>query len=333
MKRLSLFLFLAAWTLMSVSSVLAAQTAQKPIVLKISDQVSDTSALNIGLRHMADILAKKSGGTMKMEVFGNGKLGNNRETLEQLQSGVLEMQAPSIAPLSGFNKACEFLDMPYLFSDDKAAEKVLDGEVGDKIFDELKKSNYIGLAWWTQGWRHMTTSKKEVREPKDMKGLKFRVMENPLHIAHFKALGASPVPIAYSEILSSLQQGVVDGQENPYVNIKLSGFADVQPYIIETGHVYDPIPILVSKPIWDKLTDQQKQWLKEAAIEGRDYERDLTRKMDAEIKEELKKKGRNVIVELTPEQKAKFRAAVEPVYKEWSPKFNGMLEKVEKLQK
>lgn len=166
-----------------------------------------------------------------------------------------------------------------------------------------------------------------------MKGLKIRVMENPLHIAHFKALGASPVPIAYSEILSSLQQGVVDGQENPYMNIKLSGFYEVQKYIIETGHVYDPIPILISKPIWDSLTPQQQQWLKEAAIEGREHERELTRKMDAEIKDDLKSNGRNVVIELTPEQKAQFRLAVEPVYKEWAPKYNWMVEKAEALQR
>lgn len=328
MKRLSLLLIAAAWLLLPVSSALA----QRPIVLKISNQVSDTSALNISLTYMAEVLAKKSGGTMKMEVFPNGQLGSNRELLEQLQSGVLEMQAPSMAPLSGFNNVGEFLDMPYLFKDDTAAEKVLDGEVGDYIFAELEKSNYIGLAWWTQGWRHMTTTNREAREPADLKGLKFRVMENPLHIAHFKALGASPVPIAYSEILSSLQQGVVDGQENPYMNIKLSGFYEVQKYIIETGHVYDPIPILVSKPIWESLTPEQQKWLKEAAIEGRDHERNLTRKMDAEIKEELKNNGRNTVIELTPEQKAKFRAAVAPVYTEWSPKYNGLLEKVEKLQ-
>ena len=329
MKRLSVLMFtLTALMFLSATSALA----EKPIVLKISNQVSETTALNISLVHMAKILDQKSKGTMKMEVFPNGQLGSNRELLEQLQSGLLEMQAPSMAPLAGFNNAGAFLDMPFLFKDDAIAEKILDGEVGDYIFSELEKSNYIGLAWWTQGWRHLTTSKKEVHEPKDMKGLKIRVMENALHIALFSALGASPIPIAYSEILSSLQQGVVDGQENPYMNIKLSGFYEVQKYIIETGHVYDPIPILVSKPIWNKLSDQQKTWLKEAALEGRDYQRDLTRKMDADIKADLKKLGRNLIIELTPEQKARFRQAVEPIYKEWSPKFNGMLEKIKKLQ-
>ena len=330
MKRLNLLLL--ALTVLTCTPVSSALAAEKPVVLKISNQVSETTALNISLVHMAELLDKKSGGTMKMEVFPSGQLGNNRELLEQLQSGLLEMQAPSMGPLAGFNEAGVFLDMPFLFKDDASAEKILDGEVGDYIFAELEKSNYIGLAWWTQGWRHLTTGKREVREPEDMKGLKIRVMENPLHMALFRAMGASPVPIAYSEILSSLQQGVVDGQENPYMNIKLSGFYEVQKFIIETGHVYDPIPILVSKPIWDKLTDQQKAWLKEAAIEGRDHQRDLTRKMDADIKAELIKLDRNVIIELTPEQKQRFRKAMDPVYKEWSPKFNGILEKIDKLQ-
>lgn len=310
-----------------------AQAADKPIVLKISNQVTDTSALNLSLVEMGKILEQKSGGTMKLEVYPSGQLGSNRELLEQLQSGLLEMLAPSMAPISGFNKTGEFLDLPFLFKDEASAERILDGEVGDKIFAELEKSNFVGLAWWTQGWRHMTTKDREVHGPADMKGLKIRVMENPIYISFFKALGASPVPIAYSEILSSLQQGVVDGQENPYMNIKLSGFYEVQKYIIETAHVYDPIPILVSKPIWDQLTDQQKQWLKEATIEGRDIEREMTRKMDAEIKAELQKSGKNVVIDLAPEQRAQFRTAVEPVYTEWAPKYNGLVERVVELQK
>ena len=328
MKRIALLVILTLLLLPAAPAL-----AQRPIVFKTANQVTENSALNISLVRMGKILEEKSGGTMKIEVYPSGQLGSNRELLEQVQSGLLEMIAPSMAPLSGFNAVGEFLDMPYLFQDDASAEKVLDGEVGDYIFAELAKSNFIGLAWWTQGWRHMTTTKKEVHRPEDMRGLKIRVMENPLHIAHFKALGASPVPIAYSEILSSLQQGVVDGQENPYMNIKLSGFYEVQKYIIETGHVYDPIPILISKPIWDSLTPQQQQWLKEAAVEGREYERELTRTMDAEIKEDLKNNGRNVVIELTPEEKAQFRRAVEPVYKEWAPKYNGMVEKSEALQR
>jgi len=330
MKRLSLLLAFTAFMILAASMALA---AQKPIVLKMSNQVSADTALNVSLVHMAGILDKKSGGTMKMEVFPAGQLGNNRETLEQLQIGILEMQTPSMGPLAGFNKAGEFLDMPFLFSDDAVAERILDGEVGDWIFAELVKSNYIGLAWWTQGWRHLTTTSREVREPADMKGLKIRVMDNPLHIALFKALGATPVPMAYTELLAGLQQGVVDGQENPYMNIKLSGFWEVQKFIIETGHIYDPVPILVSKPIWEKLTPQQQTWLRESAIEGRDHQRELTRKMDADIKAELKKIGRNVIIELTPEQKAAFRKAMDPIYKERSPQFGGMLEKIETLQK
>ncbi len=331
MKRLCMLLFaLTALVLLSVSPALA---ADKPVILKITNVVSPDTPLNLSLVKMSEILAAKSGGALKLEVFPSGQLGNLRECLENLQAGTLEMMSPSLAALASFTNAGEFLNLPYLFKNDLAAEKILDGEIGAAIFKDMEKANFVGVAWWTQGMRHLTTSNREVHVPADMKGLKIRTMDNPLHMAHFKALGASAIPMSMTELLSSLQQGVVDGQENPYVNIKLSGYHEVQKYIIETAHLYDPVLILASKPIWDKLTPQQQQWIREAAIEGAKYERDLTRKMDAEIKAELNKNGRNVIIELTPEQKAQFRAAVEPVYKEYSPKYNGVVEKIEALQR
>jgi len=330
MKRLNLLLaLLTALMILSVSPALA----QKPIVLKITNVVAPDTPLNISLVRMSEILEAKSGGTLKLEVFPSGQLGNLRECLENLQAGTLEMMSPSLAALPSFTNAGEFLNMPYLFKDEESAEKVLDGEIGDAIFKELEKANFVGLAWAKQGMRHLTTTNREVHVPTDVKGLKIRTMDNPLHIAHFKALGASPIPMSMTELLSSLQQGVVDGQENPYVNIKLSGYYEVQKYIIETAHLYDPVLILASKPIWDKLTPQQQQWIREAAIEGAKYQRELTNKANAEIKEELKKNGRNVIIELTPEQWAQFRTAVEPVYKEYSPKYNGLVEKIEALQR
>jgi len=331
MNRLRLLLCaLAALVLLSAAPVLA---AGKPMVLKITNVVAPDTPLNVALVKMSEILDAKSGGTLKLEVFPSGQLGNLRECLENLQVGTLEMMSPSLAALPSFTNAGDFLNMPYLFKDEESAEKVLDGEIGDAVFKELEKANFIGLAWMKQGMRHLTTSNREVHAPADVKGLKIRTMDNPLHMAHFKALGASPIPMSMTELLSSLQQGVVDGQENPYVNIKLSGYHEVQKYIIETAHLYDPVLILASKPIWDTLTPQQRQWIRESAIEAAKYQRELTNKANAEIKEELKKNGRNVVIELTPEQWTAFRAAVEPVYKEYSPKYNGIVEKIEALQR
>ena len=311
-----------------------AQAAAKPMILKAAHTLPEDSGLHLGLVEAARILDEKSGGTMKIEIYSSGQLGDNRQLLEQTQTGLLDIQVNTLAVVSGsFSQAGEFFYLPFLFKNDRAVEQLLDGEIGNEIFAELEKVNLVGLAWWTQSWRHLTTTNREVRGPDDVKGLKIRTMDNPIYIDFFKALGASPTPISYSELLAALQQGVVDGQENPYLNIKQAGFYEVQKYIIETGHVYDVCPLFASKHLWDQLNEQQKQWVMEAAAGSRDYMRDVTRKLDADIKAELLKSGKNVIIELSPEQRAQFRAAVEPVYQKWAPKYGNIVERIEALQK
>ena len=312
----------------------SAQAAEKALVLKAAHVLPEDSAFHLGLLEAARVLDQKSGGTMKIEIYSSGQLGDNRQLLEQLQTGLIDLQVNTYAVVSGsFTRAGEFFYLPFLFKDDRAVEQILDGEIGDEICAELEKINCVCLAWWTQGWRHLTTTNRAVQAPNDIKGLKIRTMDNPIFIDFFKTMGASPTPVSYSELLAALQQGVVDGQENPYMNIKQAGLYEVQKYIIETAHVYDPSPFFVSKHMWNQLNDQQKRWLKESAVEARDYMRELTRTMDAEIKAELLKNGKTVIIELTPEQKAEFRAAVEPVYQNWAPKYNGMVERIMELQK
>ena len=311
-----------------------AQAAEKKLVLKAAHVLPEDSGLHLGLVETARVLEEKSGGTMTLDIYSSGQLGDNRQLLEQLQAGLIDVQINTLAVVSGsFSKAGEFFYLPFLFKDDRAVEQILDGEIGDEICAELEKIDCICLAWWTQGWRHLTTTNREVHEPGDLKGLKIRTMDNPIFIDFFKALGASPTPVSYSELLAALQQGVVDGQENPYLNIKQAGFHEVQKYIIETTHVYDPSPLFVSRHMWEQLNDQQRQWLKEASYAAAVYMRDLTRNLNNDIKEELIKSGKTTVIELTPEQRARFRAAVEPVYQKWSPNYNGMVERIEAMQK
>jgi len=302
------------------------------LVLRLGHVVDDKSGIQVGAEKMAEILAEKSGGKIKLEVYPHSQLGGNREMLESLQAGVLEMQAPAVAFLGGFNELTKILDLPYMFKNNAAAEFVLDGEVGTEILAALEDAGFVGLGWWTQGWRHLTTSKRPVRKPEDMKGLKIRVMENALHIEHFKALGASPIPMAYSEVLTSLQQGVIDGQENPYQNIKQAGFFEVQQYIIETGHIYDPIPVLFSKALWDNLTADQQKMIRDAAREATRFQRDYTYNLEADIRNEILGAGKNTVIQLTPEERAEFLKAVQPVYDNHSAEFGEYVKRIMKAQ-
>lgn len=323
-------LLVACIVLFAAPFVIAA--SDDVLVLRLGHVVDDKSGIQVGAEKMAEILAEKSGGKIKLEVYPHSQLGGNREMLESLQAGVLEMQAPAVAFLGGFNELTKILDLPYMFKNNAAAEFVLDGEVGTEILAALEDAGFVGLGWWTQGWRHLTTSKRPVRKPEDMKGLKIRVMENALHIEHFKALGASPIPMAYSEVLTSLQQGVIDGQENPYQNIKQAGFFEVQQYIIETGHIYDPIPVLFSKALWDNLTADQQKMIRDAAREATRFQRDYTYNLEADIRNEILGAGKNTVIQLTPEERAEFLKAVQPVYDNHSAEFGEYVKRIMKAQ-
>ena len=305
--------------------------AADAITLRIGHVVADGTNIDRGLDHFAELVAQKSNGGIVVEIYPNSALGGNREMCEQLQMGTLDMAAPSTAFLSAFTDKTALFDLPYLFKSEKAAWEVMDGEIGQQINADLLPAGFVNLGWLTQSWRHVTCN-NEVHKPADMKGLKIRVMDSPMHIAHFNALGASAVPMAFSEVYTALQQKTIDAQENPYSNIKMSRFDEVQKYIIETGHIYDPCPFLMSEKTWEKLSADQQAILSECAKEAIDWERQIAIEMDEEIKAEILTGGKTQIVELTDEERAEFRAAAQPVYDEFGPKIGeDVIAKVEEI--
>ena len=289
---------------------------EKVLVLRAGHVVAEETASHKGYLKWAELIEERSGGKMKMEVYPNSQLGGNREMLESVQAGSLDIVQPSLAFLGGFTDKTKLLDLPYLFDDEKDAEAILDGEVGQEILGSLEDQGMKGLCWWFQGWRH-TTANKEIRSPEDLKGVKIRVMENAMHIDHFKTLGANPIPMAFSEVLTGLQQGVIDAQENPYGNIRQSGFYRVNKYIIETKHLYDPIPVIMSKITWDKLTEEQREIIMETVLEAQAYQRELVQQMDQDDRDAIMAEGKNEIIELTLEERLKFREAAMPVYEKY----------------
>jgi tripartite ATP-independent transporter DctP family solute receptor len=292
---------------------------EEKIVFRMGHVVQEETALHKAAVRMKELMEEKSNGTMTMEIYTNSQLGGNRELIESMQAGTLDFGLPALAFLGGFTDKTAIFDLPYLFKSQEAAEKVLDGPIGQEVAKSVEDKGLVIPAWWTQSWRHLTAN-KEIRSPQDLKGFKIRVMENPLHIDHFNTLGASAVPMAYSEVLTALQQGVIDGQENPYNNIYQSGFHTVNKYIIETAHIYDPNPVVMSKKTWDSLTEEQQRIVWEAANEAKIYQRQVTNELDDKVKEELKNNGRNVVIELTPEEREQFRQAALPMWEKHADK-------------
>ncbi len=294
--------------------------ATKPMVIKFGHVVREKTAADEGARYFAELVKKKSEGKMIVEVYPNSILGGNREMLEALKLGTLGMVTPSVASIAGITDKALLFDLPYLFKDNESAEAVLAGEVGRQVLKDMDGSGIIGLTWWFQGWRQITTRDREVHAPADLKGLKIRVMDNPLHISHFNSIGAYAVPMAYSEVFTALQQGVIDGQENPYTNIKMSGFSEVQKYIIETRHIYDPAPVLFSNAVWNKMNPQQQQIIKESIEEATVWQIKHAGEQDEKTKRELIDSGKVKVIELTESERAAFREAAQPVYKQWEEK-------------
>ena len=316
----------AAAALLGAASVSFAADVLK---LKIGHVVTETGGEHLGSVKFAELLDKKSGGKIQLQIFPNGQIGGNREMIESMQVGAIDMALPALPALGGFTDKTKVFDLFYLFDDNKQAEKILDGPVGQEVAKAVEAANIKIISWWTQGFRE-TTANREIRKPADLKGLKIRVMENPLHIEAWNTLGASAIPMAFSEVLTSLQQGVLDAQENPYQNIVNSGFHTVQKYIIETHHLYGPLPVVVSKVVWDKLAPEQQKIILEAAEETKVWQRAKQDEINNKLKADIQKTGKNVIIELTPEQKNEFRQKLAPLYKKYAPQMNGIVEKIYK---
>lgn len=288
------------------------------ITIKIAHVSQEGVPIDVASKKLGDMLNEKTGGRITVNVFPASALGNNTELLEQLQMGTLEMAISSVAFLGAFTETTKLLDLPYLFQSNEAAEEVMDGDVGQTIFENLQPAGFEGMAWLATGWRHVTAN-KEIHKPEDMKGLKIRVMENQMHIDHFNALGASAVPMAFSELYTALQNGTMDAQENPFANIDGNRLYEVQKYIIKTGHIYDTSPLLASKTWWDSLSESDQKLIRECVNEMVTYERELSASNEAELEEKIGNNGTNVVITLTDEERQAFKDAAQPVYDKYGP--------------
>ena len=296
-------------TIMAASAAFAAPE----YTIKVGYIGSDTHPTMQAMKVFAEDVDSGSKGKIKVELYPNAQLGGDRELCEGVQMGTIQMAIPSTSALAGFDKRIQVLDLPYLFTTRKAAFEAVDGELGQKLNSYLQKKGFEVLGYQENGFRHVTNSKRPVKSPADLKGLKIRTMENPMHIAFFKELGANPTPMSWGELYTALQQGTVDAQENPYAMIDDGKFYEVQKYVSETGHVFSVTILISNKKFMDKLPDDLREIITKAANDFSIEQRKMIAGMESNFKNECVKAGMQAN-ELTPEQKKPFVEATKKVY-------------------
>lgn len=293
-------------------------TAAAQTTMKISISIAQNSHQGIAIDTFAKEVEKRTGGRYKVQPFYSGSLGGERESIEAVQLGTQELTFSSSGPVPNFVPEAKILDIPFLFRDKAHARAVLDGPIGQEMLAKFDSKGFKALAWGENGIRHMTNSKRAVNAPEDLKGLKMRTMENPVHVAAYKGLGIVTTPMAFPEVFTALQQGTVDGQENPLSVIMASKFDQVQKHLTLTGHVYSPGIFLMSKASFDKLSAADKQAFLDAAKEGVKANRARVDEDDAKGVSELRSKGMNVVENV---DKAKFVTMLGPVNAEFEKQF------------
>ena len=289
----------------------------KDRAIKLSYVTAKDSPYGLGVEKLAELAARKSEGKMKIRGYSDGQLGAEVASISSAQGGVIEMTLVSTAAVSGNVKEFGLFDFPFLFSEEKEVYAVLDGPVGTQLLNKLTDKGVVGLCYWEVGFRHVTNSKRPVTKLDDFKGLKIRTIQNPVFVDVFNTLGATASPMAFTEVYPALESKALDGQETPYNVIYTSKFHEVQKYLSATKHIYGPGVVLVGKKFWDQLSGDEKKVLQESCTEARDYERKVSRDLDAKVLAEMKAKGL-VVNEISPEEHAKMREKVKPVIEKYT---------------
>lgn len=283
-----------------------------------------------------ELVSQKSDGKIKVKMFAGGLLGNDVSMVSSLQGGTQEMTIPDTSTLVGIAGLKEFglINLPFALNSSEEADALLDGPWGQKLMAKLPEKGLVGLGFWENGFRQISNNRHPINKAEDISGLKLRVIQNPLFIDTFKALGANALPMPFPEVYTALETGTVDGQENPLATLIASKFYEVQKHTVISNHIYSVWAFLISKKFWDKLSPDEQKILTEAANEATAFERKTIRAFDATALEEIKSKGIQVTT-LSDEETAKLRATVKPVSDKFIQEFgaDGAKEMMAELEK
>nr|WP_246736793.1 TRAP transporter substrate-binding protein [Methylobacterium sp. DB0501] len=290
-----------------------AALAQAPIVIKFSHVVAPDTPKGRGADKFKELAEKYTNGKVKVEVYPNSQLFKDKEEVEALQLGAVQMLAPSLAKFGPLGaKEFEVFDLPYILPDKAALRRVTDGALGKRLFDKLETKGITGLAYWDNGFKVMSAN-KPLRMPADFRGLKMRIQSSKVLEAQFRALGAIPQVMAFSEVYQGMQTGVVDGSENTPSNMFTQKHHEVQKYITLSDHGYIGYAVITNKKFWDGLPAEIRTELGKAMKEATVYANQVADKDNADALDEMRKSGKTTFITLTPEEKAAWKTALEPV--------------------
>ena len=301
-------------------------SGDKMVLRYAENQVADYPTTK-GAQKFAELVKEKTNGRITVEVYDSGQLGDEKSVIEQIQFGGIDMSRVSLTPLSEFSKDLMALQMPYLYRDADHMWKVLDGDIGKKLLGSTEKDGIVGLSWYDAGARNFYNSKHEIKSMADMQGLKIRVQESGLMMDMVKALGASPTPMAYGEVYSGLQTGVIDGAENNWPSYESTSHYEVAKYYVIDEHSRIPEMQIISKQTWDKLSADDQKILRECAAESSKYERELWAKQEQESEKKVRDGG-SVITKLSEEARAEFVKAMEPLYEKYGADYKELIDQI-----
>jgi tripartite ATP-independent transporter DctP family solute receptor len=294
--------------------------AQYKATMKLASTQSMDHPYMLGAQKFADLIKERTGGRVEIKLYPSNQLGKGeREMTEGIQQGAIDLLVTSTGPLGGFSPSINILDFPFLFRDFNHVDLVLDGPIGEKLLADFEKANIKALAFWENGFRHLTNAKLSVKKIEDAKGLKIRTMENKVHLAAWKQAGLNPTPMAWGEVYTALQQKVIDGQENPVAVYYASKFWDVQKNFSLTAHVYSPSPFLMSKKTWDAMPKADQDLFKKTAMEVAKFQRKANRDAEEAKLQEIASKGVTVVRDVDREG---FKKAMAPIYEQFSSQFS-----------
>ena len=335
--RSKLVQLMAMLSLLAAGAVAQAQDIQERTI-RFGHLNNPDHPTSLGVKKFAELVAAKSGGKITVKEYPSSQLGNEMQQQSALQGGVQEMLVASTTSLAGIVKEFGLFDFPFLFTNARQADAMVDGPLGKMLAARLADKGVIVLGFFDLGFRNVTNSKRPITKAEDLDGLKLRVIPNPVFLETFRTFKANPIPMPFAELYGALESKAVDGQENPYTVILSSKFYEVNKFVSGTNHVYATNPIQISKRFWDKLSPVEQKLIQDAATEAQNYQRIVSREAAGKALAELKAKGMTYN-DVTPAELARMRVEIKPVYDKFAASydpavvtlFKSELERVSKL--
>ena len=293
-------------------------SSAESIVLKLGHGTATDSLYHVGAEKFKELVEEKTEGKVTVELFSDGKLGHDKDLVEGMKLGTIQAGMIGVEPLTNIAPKLKATNLPYIFADRETAYKVLDGEVGQEMVENLPSEQGVRiLGYFENGFRNVTNSRNEILTPEDLKGLKIRTPDSPVSLAIFNALGANPTPMSFGELYTALEQGTVDGQENPLALIHSSKLYEVQEYVSLTGHIYSPMVLAISEKTYQDLGEELQKLVQEAADEAKEYERTVSEEQESELISALEAEG----VKISEPDKTPIIEATKDVHLEFDAEY------------